>query len=260
MLVFSNQSYRVTHSKKVFKMFEEIDALKKKLPLDKNNKPLIFNSFYDVGHFSHILDFFQNINPNDSNHYRGVDMFLISDFAKNEISETSIKQFQDYRKVNSYLEGFQLNCDSGVIFHKFPNFEEIPDLMKEFIDTLNTKNFSHPIEKASFFHMNFINIHPFFDENGRTARFFTNVILYNGGFLPIRPTTISKIRYQLLFSGATFDHSLEDSHNDNKLDYLRSVFKSQKTGDNSFFTEYLINIQRHEILSYLNHRNCKISC
>lgn len=40
----------------------------------------------------------------------------------------------------------------------------------------------HPIELAALFHHKLVNIHPFFDGNGRTARLVKNVMLMRSGY------------------------------------------------------------------------------
>lgn len=48
----------------------------------------------------------------------------------------------------------------------------------------NKKNAPHPIDVALDFHLEYLNIHPFYDGNGRTARILTNLILISLGYNP----------------------------------------------------------------------------
>ena len=54
------------------------------------------------------------------------------------------------------------------------------------IDAINAnkKNVPHPIDVAMNFHLEYLDIHPFYDGNGRTARILTNLILISLGYNP----------------------------------------------------------------------------
>ena len=71
--------------------------------------------------------------------------------------------------------------------------EEVPDKMHALlnktnasIDAINAnkKNALHPIDVAMEFHLEYLDIHPFYDGNGRTARILTNLILISLGYNP----------------------------------------------------------------------------
>lgn len=242
-------------------MFKEIDELKKKLPRQKDGKILIFNSFYENYHLNFILQRENNYLEIDG-HHRDFSISLLKKFSQKNLSEDLIQEIDFYRKDNvEVLTKYYKKNSAEVLYekpiHKFPEHEKISLLMQNFMNDLCKKEFKHVIEKAAFFHMNFVNIHPFLDKNGRTARFFTNVILYDGCFLPIRPAIEAKFRLQFLLKRLDFDRFDDDF---DVLDYQRVVFLSQKTGNNSYFIKYLIEMQKHEISAYLRHRNFKISC
>jgi Fic family protein len=55
--------------------------------------------------------------------------------------------------------------------------------MVTLIDELNVKRDKlHPVELASYAHRCLVDIHPFQDGNGRTARLLMNLILVNKGY------------------------------------------------------------------------------
>lgn len=71
--------------------------------------------------------------------------------------------------------------------------EEVPDKIHNLlnktnaaIDAINAKkkNAPHPIDVALEFHLEYLDIHPFYDGNGRTARILTNLILISLGYNP----------------------------------------------------------------------------
>ncbi|MCF7899708.1 Fic family protein, partial [Candidatus Babeliales bacterium] len=63
----------------------------------------------------------------------------------------------------------------------FPNYLKVPVLMDEFINWLSTVQ-DHPVKIAAMAHFKLVNIHPFVDGNGRTARLLMNLILLQNGY------------------------------------------------------------------------------
>ena len=65
-----------------------------------------------------------------------------------------------------------------------PKTEEVPQLIKEFIDWLNLDKAwkINSVLLAGVVHYETARIHPFIDGNGRTARLFATLILYLSGF------------------------------------------------------------------------------
>lgn len=71
--------------------------------------------------------------------------------------------------------------------------EEVPERIHKLLDKTNAaidailagkKNAPHPIDVAMDFHLEYLDIHPFYDGNGRTARILTNLILISLGYNP----------------------------------------------------------------------------
>jgi len=64
-----------------------------------------------------------------------------------------------------------------------PAAEDVPGCMVSFIEELAEKQGTlHPIEFAAYAHRRLVDIHPFQDGNGRTARLLMNLILINQGY------------------------------------------------------------------------------
>ncbi|MEO8237223.1 MAG: Fic family protein [Flavobacterium sp.] len=75
----------------------------------------------------------------------------------------------------------------------FATPEEVPDKIHALLNKTNAsidaihankKNAPHPIDIAMDFHLDYLDIHPFYDGNGRTARILTNLILISLGYNP----------------------------------------------------------------------------
>lgn len=67
--------------------------------------------------------------------------------------------------------------------HSFPSPSEVPALMGDFADWLGAA--SDTPGTAFSAHRRLVDIHPFNDGNGRTARLLMNLILIRGGYPPI---------------------------------------------------------------------------
>lgn len=62
----------------------------------------------------------------------------------------------------------------------FPDYKKVPDLLEQLCNSVNEKidnvNGNEILKLAADIHYNFVNIHPFADGNGRTARLLMNYI------------------------------------------------------------------------------------
>ena len=79
-----------------------------------------------------------------------------------------------YRSIQVYISGTE---------YIPPSAEDIPQLMKHLTDQIHSSRSTlHPIELAAMAHKRLVDIHPFVDGNGRTARLLMNLILVNAGY------------------------------------------------------------------------------
>lgn len=85
-----------------------------------------------------------------------------------------------YRKVRVFVG----NKITGETVFMPPPPEHVPDLMKDLINWLNSKESAeiNPVLAAGMAHYEFVRIHPFVDGNGRTARALATLILVMRGF------------------------------------------------------------------------------
>lgn len=70
---------------------------------------------------------------------------------------------------------------SGVPEYIPPEYIDIPDLLKELVDYVNTTD-DHPLIVAGVVHYQLVTIHPFEDGNGRTARLLSGYVLDYCGY------------------------------------------------------------------------------
>jgi Fic family protein len=77
--------------------------------------------------------------------------------------------------------------------HSFPSPAEVPALMGDFACWLN--NAAATPETAFKAHRHLVDIHPFNDGNGRTARLLMNLILIRAGYPPIAVRPVDRAAY-----------------------------------------------------------------
>jgi Fic family protein len=77
--------------------------------------------------------------------------------------------------------------------HAFPSPAEIPSLMGDLAAWLGTA--SDTADTAFTAHRRFVDIHPFNNGNGRTARLLMNLILIRGGYPPITVRPEDRLDY-----------------------------------------------------------------
>lgn len=112
--------------------------------------------------------------------------------------------------------------------HAFPSPAEIPALMDDFLGWLG----SAPDAPATAFtaHRRLVEIHPFNDGNGRTARLLMNLILIRGGYPPVAVRPVDRVAYILALQraqggdgGGEFDRLLYERLDVTLGDYLSAL-------------------------------------
>jgi Fic family protein len=128
-------------------------------------------------------------------HLEAVDHFealhYVRDLARQTVPlrETDIRnlhrlvmQRSDPAMAGRYADqGRYVETDSGR--HHFPSPAEVPPLMGDFAQWIGTA--AATPETAFAAHRRLVEIHPFNDGNGRTARLLMNLVLLRGGYPPV---------------------------------------------------------------------------
>jgi Fic family protein len=112
-----------------------------------------------------------------------------------------------------------------------PPAEEVPHLMAALSDDLNAKKDKlHPVELSAYAHRRLVDIHPFQDGNGRTARLLMNLILVNNGYcvVSIPPvlrheyiTALQQAQRSIAPSDAAFIRLIAECEIEAQKDYCR---------------------------------------
>jgi Fic family protein len=112
---------------------------------------------------------------------------------------------------------------------QLPSPVELGPLLDDFFAWYNKeKTKLHPVELAALVHLKFVSIHPFTDGNGRISRIMMNFVLHKNSF-PMLDISYS-----------------------NRASYYTALERSQKTGKEYIFVQYLIKRYLKEYKRYIN--------
>lgn len=135
---------------------------------------------------------------------------------KPEISETDILDLHRlfYYRIDSALAGTyrtQAVIITGTDYVPPPP-KAVPAAMQDFINRLPQLEQLHPVIRASRLHADLVNIHPFVDGNGRTARLLMNLALVKAGYpVTIIPPIVRADYIAALKATNAGDYSLFDN-------------------------------------------------
>jgi len=98
--------------------------------------------------------------------------------------------------------GTTMATSKGLHFHEYPDPENVPVLMKQWLNTFNSS--AKPSRESApttyaILHTAFVAIHPFFDGNGRMARLLANFPLLKAGLPPIIIPAEQRRQYLIFF-------------------------------------------------------------
>jgi Fic family protein len=75
-----------------------------------------------------------------------------------------------------------------------PSFHKVGKMMEELLKEVD-KTKEHPLQTSAYLHHRFVEIHPFTDGNGRTARLLNNLYLMSHGYPPITLKKEDRLKY-----------------------------------------------------------------
>ena len=107
-------------------------------------------------------------------------------------------QYEVTKNTSCRIQGEYRDSDVRIMGseHIPPNPAYIPTLIETlFSDFRLEKKKLNPVELASVLHNRFVNIHPFTDGNGRTARLLMNWVLFRNKYPPVIIEFVNKERY-----------------------------------------------------------------
>lgn len=96
--------------------------------------------------------------------------------------------------------------------YKFPDINDLPKELDNFIKWLQS-NQEDVVKIAIDAHLKFVNIHPFYDGNGRMARLIMNIILIQANYVPFILDIEKRGDYLAAIKKAQLDNDLSDYYN-----------------------------------------------
>ena len=148
-----------------------------------------------------------------------VDPYSIEDLKKVH----GVMTFLTIEESGEFRKGPEGVFDGEKCIFICPPADRVTELMNNLFNWMKENNDIHPLILSSIFHYEFVFIHPFSDGNGRIARLWQNIILYNWKnifeYLPIE----SKIyKYQ--------------------EEYYEAIAKCHVNGDSNVFIEFMLKM------------------
>jgi len=107
----------------------------------------------------------------------------------------------NYRQAQVFIRGASVEP---------PKASDVPVRMMKLMEWLQGIQGEHPVKVASDFHFRFVEIHPFMDGNGRTARLLSNLILLGHGYPMMIIKTNEREAYMKAIEKGTMTHDLTD--------------------------------------------------
>lgn len=123
-----------------------------------------------------------------------------------------------------YRKGSEGVFDGEKCIHVCPPPEKVETLMNAlFMWMKKNKDELHPLILSAIFHYEFVFIHPFKDGNGRTARLWHNIILYN---------------WNKLFAYLPLESQIKKYQDA----YYKAIDESNKSGESTIFIEFMLKM------------------
>ena len=158
---------------------------------------------------------------NAYNMIKDLNPYSINDLKKVHgiMTEGLVKESGEFRKGNEgVFDG------SGKCIHVCPPPDQVPKLIHQLFDWMKkNKDEIHPLILSSVFHYEFVFIHPFADGNGRTARLWQNIILYN---------------WKELFEYLPIESQIKKYQDG----YYKAIADCNHNGDSTVFIEFMLKM------------------
>ncbi len=121
------------------------------------------------------------------NHQKAFDFLEGLVKSRTEITEDEIKEIHRIilKGIDDDYAGRYRNVNARILgaIKSPPRFEKVPGRMSEYTQrVIKNPQGLNVIEMAAFIHYGLVEIHPFIDGNGRTARLIMNLFLMRNGF------------------------------------------------------------------------------
>ena len=154
-----------------------------------------------------------NKEPKNKSEQMPYNMLKLYNKYNNGIDKLNLEILQDIFNIINFNTNDKItindNClrndyvyvcnSSGKIIYKAPPSSEVPNLMKDFFNYYNNIDENDNIyDVYCKIHWDFVKIHPFFDGNGRTARFLSHMAILKTGNTQYKNISITTEIYKNL--------------------------------------------------------------
>lgn len=120
-----------------------------------------------------------------------------------------------------------------------PAPEAVPAQMASFVSEFwKLQKTLHPVELAAFSHRRLVDIHPFVDGNGRTARLLMNLILVHSGYCVISIPPVLRLEYIHALQAAQRAHAPSDEL------FVRLICECELEAQKDYFRMFRIPLPR----------------
>lgn len=138
--------------------------------------------------------------------YNGKDAWLFAKGHRSQLNAAFLRklQYEVTKNTKCRLQGKFRDSEVRITGSEWtpPAAKEVPKLVDAMLEAFRAKKGMHPVESASWLHNRAVQIHPFTDGNGRTARLVMNWVLMKRGFPPVVIDTRNKERYYSMIEKA----------------------------------------------------------
>jgi len=161
---------------------DETEKILLKIDLDRY---ISQRELFEAKNLAEVVEF---TNENAKKHELDIDMIL-------QLHKMLITGIRDdiagrFRQAGEFVK---------VANHIAPRPDEIEDLMSKMLVEYNSSTNLSIVERIARLHLNFENIHPFVDGNGRIGRVLNNYLLIREGYVPINIKHIDRQSYYEAF-------------------------------------------------------------
>ena len=223
---------------KVLNIYNKIDSLRKRYYLLEHKKEALLSLISEAEVAEQVYN--SNAIENSTLSLDDTEKILLQIDLDRFISERELFEAKNLARVVSYIntkaKDQELNLDTILLLHKmllanirddvagrFRNNDEwvrvanhiacdpkqIISKLEDMFVTYNSNVTENIIKRIAVFHLNFENIHPFVDGNGRIGRVLNNYLLIREGYVPINIKFIDRAQYYDAFK--EFDTKLNSS-------------------------------------------------
>jgi len=128
------------------------------------------------------------------------------------LTEDFVRDLHSCVLINDPFEGGNYRTQNVMISGssvRLPDHREVTGLMESLMKDIAESKL-HPVEKAAVYHLDFEQIHPFIDGNGRTGRPMMNMLLMQQGYLPIDIQFAKRQEYYRAFKSFNATNSYDE--------------------------------------------------